>query len=107
MVKQGGKLSATAYLLSQAKLIAGLVETAFTYADYKTFQVPVRQVEKMTGLNFGKLRNADPLKNAAESAGIRELVSAEQIRLLVDCLLQLAMAVGRPQLTVTGWALFT
>ncbi len=81
MVKDNGKLSATGYLLSQAKLIAGLVDEAFTYAGYKTFQVSVRKIEKFVGLDFGTLRNADPLKNTNESVGVKEIVGLEQIRL--------------------------
>jgi endonuclease G len=68
MVKEDGKPSATAYLLSQASLLQGIGEEAFTpedveafsYGAYKTFQVPVRRIEKLTGLNFGQLRKYDP-----------------------------------------------
>ncbi len=67
--------------MSQAKLIAGMVDEAFTYAGYKTFQVPVRKIEKLTGLNCDKLRNADPLKTANEAVGVKELASLEQIKL--------------------------
>lgn len=74
MVKDDGKLSATAYLLSQEELIQGIGEEAFmpedkeafSYGAYKTFQVPVRRIEKLTGLSFGQLRNFDP-KNHLES----------------------------------------
>jgi endonuclease G len=63
MVKETSELSATAYLLSQEALIAGLeVEPeAFSYAAYKTFQVPVTRVEELTRLSFGPLVDADPL----------------------------------------------
>ena len=30
---------------------------------YKSFEVPVKRIEKLTGLNFGQLRNVDPKKN--------------------------------------------
>jgi endonuclease G, mitochondrial len=52
-------LSATAYLQSQRNLISGLKE--FGYGEYKTYQVPVAQIEGLTGLDFGKLREHDPL----------------------------------------------
>ena len=52
-------LSATAYLQSQRDLISGV--KAFGYGEYKTYQVPVAQIEKLTGLDFGKLREHDPL----------------------------------------------
>jgi endonuclease G, mitochondrial len=63
MVKESGDLSATAYLLSQAELIAGLevVPEEFSYGAYRTYQVPVRRVEEATRLSFGTLPDADPL----------------------------------------------
>jgi endonuclease G len=63
MVKEGGELSATAYLLSQDELIRGLelAPEAFSYGAYKTYQVAVRRVEELTGLSFGALADADPL----------------------------------------------
>ncbi|HEX8556637.1 MAG TPA: DNA/RNA non-specific endonuclease [Pyrinomonadaceae bacterium] len=74
MVKGDGKLSATGYLLSQETLLQGIGEEAFvpedkeafSYGAYKTFQTPVRRIEKLTGLSFGQLRNFDP-KNHLES----------------------------------------
>ena len=63
MVKQSGDLSATAYLLSQEELIAGLevAPEEFSYGAYRTFQVAVRRVEERTRLSFGSLSDADPL----------------------------------------------
>jgi len=52
-------LSATAYLQSQRDLISGVKE--FGYGEYKTYQVPVADIEALTGLDFGKLREHDPL----------------------------------------------
>lgn len=63
MVKKNEKLSATAYLLSQKDLIAGLkgpVPEDFSYGAYRTYQVPVTKIEKLTHLSFGSLLNADP-----------------------------------------------
>ncbi len=78
MVKKK-KLHATAYLLSQAKLIQGLVEADFSYGKYKTFQVPVSRVARLTGLSFGRLPAADPLNQAAESTAPRELLGLDDI----------------------------
>jgi endonuclease G len=62
MVKADGGLSATAYLLSQSDLISGLrTREPFSYGAYRTYQVPVRKVEELTGLSFGTLVDADPL----------------------------------------------
>jgi endonuclease G, mitochondrial len=62
MVKTDGQLSATAYLLSQSDLIAGLRTRApFFYGAYRTYQVPVRKIEELTSLSYGALVDADPL----------------------------------------------
>jgi endonuclease G len=75
------KLHATAYLLSQAKLIQGLVEADFSYGKYKTFQVPITKVAKLTGLTFGKLPAADPLNKTTESTALHELTDLADITL--------------------------
>jgi len=61
------KLSATAYLLSQANMLTDL---EFAFGEFKTYQVLVSYIEKITGLDFGTLRKHDP------KAGIEESVSA-------------------------------
>jgi len=62
MVKTDGQLSATAYLLSQSDLITGLrSREPFSYGAYRTYQVPVRKIEELTGFSFGPLVDADPL----------------------------------------------
>ncbi|HEX5593799.1 MAG TPA: DNA/RNA non-specific endonuclease [Solirubrobacterales bacterium] len=63
MAKSPGLLSATAYLLSQESLIEGLevAPEEFTFGAYSTFQVQVGEVERLTGLDFGGLRDFDPL----------------------------------------------
>jgi endonuclease G, mitochondrial len=69
MVKTDGQLSATAYLLSQGDLISGLrTREPFSYGAYRTFQVPVRKVEELTGLSFGRLADADPLARQRDVA---------------------------------------
>jgi endonuclease G len=57
---QTGKLSTTGYMLSQAGMIKDLTE--FVFGKFRTYQVPVARIEKLTGLNFGKVADADPLK---------------------------------------------
>lgn len=57
MIKEDGNLSATAYLQSQKNLINNL---EFAFGEYKTYQVPVSQIENLTGLDFGVLRDHDP-----------------------------------------------
>ena len=75
MVKQGGALSATAYLLSQEQLIKGLEISpeAFSYGAYRTYQVPVRHIEDLTGLSFGTMTDADPLGRQEATITAREV----------------------------------
>jgi endonuclease G, mitochondrial len=82
MVKESGDLSATGYLLSQEELIAGLevVPEEFSYSAYKTFQVPVRRVEELTGLSFGALSDADPL-GTLEADRVIEIGDFDEIAL--------------------------
>ncbi|NEK35624.1 DNA/RNA non-specific endonuclease [Rhizobium leguminosarum] len=63
---QTKKLHATAYVLSHGPLIRDMTETAFVYGQHETYQVKVAFVEQVTGLDFGKLRNFDPLGTGAE-----------------------------------------
>lgn len=75
MLKDDAALSATAYLQTQEDLIGGDLE--FVYGEFGTYQVPVAQIEELTGLDFGNLCEADPL-----AAGKAALVQrAEDIRL--------------------------
>jgi endonuclease G len=73
MVKTDGRLSATAYLLSQEHLIEGLrPREEFAYGAYKTYQVRVSKVEKLSGLSFG-LAHADPLATRDVGVATKEL----------------------------------
>lgn len=67
------KLHATGYLLSQAALIKNLKEGDFAFGAYQTFQVPIKTIEKLTGMDFGPLRSADPLNKAIESTAPSEI----------------------------------
>ena len=84
MVKEDGALSATAYLLSQDSLVQGL-EEEFSFGAYKSFQVPIRRVEELTGLGFGDLKDAEPAGTlealGRESFGVREIAAPEDITL--------------------------
>lgn len=54
---------ALAFLLSQEELIRDLPEEEFEVGLYKPFQVQVREIEAKTKLDFGTLRNYDPLED--------------------------------------------
>ncbi len=76
MVKKDGKLSATAYLQTQKNLVQGL---EFAFSDvFNTYQVPVNRIERLTGLDFGPLRGADPLAGLEATTG-RIVESARDI----------------------------
>jgi endonuclease G len=79
MVKTDRNLSATAYVLSQEHLIEGLrSREAFSYAAYKTYQVPVSKVETLTGLSFG-LVHADPMATRDVAETTKELDQYEDV----------------------------
>lgn len=74
MIKEGASLSATAYLQTQEDLIGGNLE--FVYGQFATYQVPIAQIEELTGLDFGELRNFDPLAEGQAA----KVQSAEDIQ---------------------------
>ncbi|HJT83263.1 MAG TPA: DNA/RNA non-specific endonuclease [Nitrososphaeraceae archaeon] len=51
-------ISATAYLQTQKQLIENL---KFVFGEFKTYQVQIKKIESLTGLDFDYLRNFDPL----------------------------------------------
>jgi len=61
MVTVDGGLSATGYVLTQGDMIRDLVESAFEYGAFRTYQVPIAKIEMETGLDFLTLRQHDPL----------------------------------------------
>jgi endonuclease G len=76
-----GRLSATAYLLSQEELIRGLefAPAEFSYGAYRTYQVPVHRVEKLTALSFGDLAAADPLAGLESTSEAREIQNLDDV----------------------------
>jgi endonuclease G len=77
IVKDDDRLSATAYLQTQKNLIEDL---EFAYGKYKTYQVPVARIERLTGLDFGQLRAHDPIDHLEAAVG-RAIELPEDIRL--------------------------
>jgi endonuclease G len=80
-IRTDDRPSATAYLMSQEKLLEDL---EFAFGKYKTYQVAIKEVEQLTGLRFGELSRYDGFSNddELESTGWRrqELVSLDDIR---------------------------
>jgi endonuclease G len=74
--------SATAYMVSQGKLIEDL---EFVFGRYKTYQVAVAEVQELAGLDFGELSRFDGFSNEDVLEGRRwrreELRSWEAIRI--------------------------
>jgi len=58
IIKNDNTMSSTAYLQTQKQLIANL---KFVFGEYKTYQIQITKIESLTGLNFGNLREFDPL----------------------------------------------
>jgi hypothetical protein len=65
-----GKLSATGYVLTQSDMVTGF---EFVFGPFKTYQKSLASIEAMTGLDFGRLKNFDPMRSGSgpgfESAG--------------------------------------
>ncbi|MGZ0710065.1 DNA/RNA non-specific endonuclease [Coraliomargarita sp. W4R53] len=70
-----GKLSATAYLLSQAEYLTDL---EFTFGEFRTYQVAITEIEEKTGLSFDKLSLYDPM-NQTEGRTRRVISEASDI----------------------------
>jgi endonuclease G len=56
-VVSDGRKSATAYMISQSELLEHL--RAFGFGRYKTYQVSIGQIERLTSLDFGPLKQYD------------------------------------------------
>jgi DNA/RNA endonuclease G (NUC1)/V8-like Glu-specific endopeptidase len=73
-----GKMSATGYVLTQKDMISGL---EFAFGKFRTFQVSLRTIERMTGLDFGKLKDADPKhRGGFEAFGPEAEAPATEVR---------------------------
>lgn len=71
-----GALSITGYLLSQTALLeefAGAPES-FSFGAFRTFQVPVRRIARLTRLGMDSYFAADPLERIESTVLPRELV---------------------------------
>jgi len=84
-VNKNGKLNATAYLRTQKNYLESM---EFFDDEFKTWQVPVTQVETLTGLSFSLPTDADPMARAAtgkslksQRSNIRRIRSAADIML--------------------------
>lgn len=53
-------IHATAYILTQSHLVGDITE-GFKFGPFGTAQLPIAELESLTGLSFGQLTNADPM----------------------------------------------
>jgi endonuclease G len=89
MVREDEKPSVTGYLLSQEALLdefrtermPGALPESFSYGAYRTFQVPVRRIASLVGLDLAPYIAADPLERFETTRLPRELVQLENILL--------------------------
>ncbi len=72
-----GKLTATGYTMSQQDFMPG---TEFVFGQHGTYQTPLKAIEGMTRLSFGKLTAADPMA-ALPEAPVRPLRGFEEVML--------------------------
>ncbi len=70
------KLCATGYIMSQRDMLPG---AEFVFGRFQLYQAPIAEIESLTGLSFGKLKNADPLRVVEEAPPV-PLQSPDQIR---------------------------
>ncbi|MGH8775722.1 MAG: DNA/RNA non-specific endonuclease [Jiangellaceae bacterium] len=71
------RLSATGYVVSQRDFMDDL---EFAFGPFQTYQVPVATIEEQTRLDFGDLKDFDPLAGT-ETSPIRPLTTLADITL--------------------------
>lgn len=59
-----GELTATGYRMSQ---IDHLPEEEFVFGEFDTAQLPIKKIERLSGLSFGNLSQHDPMNGDTES----------------------------------------
>jgi endonuclease G, mitochondrial len=73
------QLSVTAYQLTQKNFMDD-IEEVFVFGPFRTYQVPVKKIESLTNIDFGRIRQFDPLNNVPEMIrGLKPLTSLSQI----------------------------
>jgi endonuclease G len=71
-----GRLSVTGYIVSQRDFMNDL---EFAFGPYQTYQVAVATIEEQTGLDFGTLKEFDPLAGVESAAAVRPLTTFDEI----------------------------
>jgi len=73
---QRDALTATGYIVSQGDLIQDI---EFVFGEFRTYQVPLRRLEELTGLDFGTLRDADPLAQEESTSAPHQLLTPDDV----------------------------
>jgi endonuclease G, mitochondrial len=60
------KLTAVGYLASQSEQVTSLRDVQYVFGRYRDWQVPIRRLARISGLDFGTLTSCDPLSGADE-----------------------------------------
>jgi len=68
-----GRLHATAYILSQADMVTGF---EFAFGEYEAYQIPLARLERLTNLDFGSLRDFDPMATSRTGSGLESTAEA-------------------------------
>lgn len=84
-INKNGKLNATAYMRTQKNYLENM---KFFDDEFKTWQVPVAQIEALTGLSFNLPSDADPMSRAAAGKGLEiQRNNIKRIRSVDDIML--------------------
>ena len=75
MVNPAGELHATAYRLSQSQFLDDL---EFVFGQFRMFQVPIADIEALTGISFGRLSQFDPM-GQIEGRGVQRIDGPEDL----------------------------
>lgn len=78
MRKSDRGLSVTGYVLDQGNLVADVIaaemaeasQKGFVLGSFRTFQMPIAEIEQRSGLTFGVLRKRDALRNTRSGLGL-------------------------------------
>ncbi len=71
------KLCAIGYIMSQRDMLPG---AEFVFGRFQLYQAPIAEIESLTGLSFGKLKNADPLRGGGSAARAAAIAGSDQVR---------------------------
>lgn len=79
-----GEPTALGFILSQSSLIKNLPPEEFVVGAYEPYQVRIRRIEGLTGLDFGSTASHDPLAAAPHEALLEAATESIPLRALTD-----------------------